>query len=1054
MIAHRDLPTEFPGALGIGFVRKVPNSEPSLHAFIEASKKDGAPLFEIRTPPTSSPVDVSKVSHRFVIQYAEPANRNLAAIGLDIGADLVRREAAERAERSGEATLTRRIHLVQAKEVAPGFLYLLPVYRDGRPIATEEERKAATIGWVYMPIFSRAIFEGVRDNIDEQLDFEVYDGDTSDYARLIYDNDGHISEAPATTPSSPNADNRRFSEFHRLALGGQTWGITTSTTPSFEHESMSSARVILWSGSLLSVLLSVFVWLLASEKKRVYRLAQHMTTQVRRESERANLALSGGGLGFWDWDLEHQHVAYDDRWAEMIGETTSTLAPHPDAWSARIHPEDRARTEVILQQHFRRETQAYEAQFRLRHRDGSWRSILAKGKVFEWSSDGRPLRMVGTHLDVSKETETRAQLARQVDAAEHAARLARVGTWEMEVANGVVTWSKEVFRIFDMPEEADFSLHRCFSLFSGEDVQRISQAVETCRSVGTSWDLELSGRTASGRMLSLRWIGEPVYDGAAVIKLRGALQDTTEQTSARHSLEAALQEARTFRNALDQNYIFSVTDVSGKILDVNDAFCKSSGYSAEELIGKDHSWLSSGQHPRSFWQEAWQVISENRAWRGEVCNRHKNGSFYWVDTTIIPFTHRDGSISHYVAIRVDITQRKQIEADLVEANEAATRASRSKSEFLANMSHEIRTPMNGVVGMTDLLLETKLTLEQIELATTVKESAETLLTVINDILDFSKVEAGKLELASSVFELRPLLQRIEAMVGHKTRAKRLSYILEFAPEVPRMIEGDSHRLSQVLLNLVGNAVKFTSEQGAIVVRVALEREESDRFLVLFAVTDTGIGISPEHQHRIFEAFAQADSSIAHRFGGTGLGLSISSKLVQLMGGRLNVVSEPGRGSTFSFTLPFRRPSQTIEESGTAQTSAASSAQIPPALRVLLAEDNVVNQRVALGILERAGHTVILATNGAEAIQLFEQHPIDLILMDMQMPVMGGEEATSHLRRRERGRHIPIIALTAHAIAGDRERYLQAGLTDYVSKPINRGELFGAIARALKPGQER
>jgi PAS domain S-box-containing protein len=503
--------------------------------------------------------------------------------------------------------------------------------------------------------------------------------------------------------------------------------------------------------------------------------------------------------------------------------------------------------------------------------------------------------------------------------------------------------------------------------------------------------------------------------------------------------------------ALDQHAIVSITDKTGRILYANDRFCASAGYPREEFLGNTHGIVKSGVHGPDFYRELWSTILDGMVWKGEMCNRSKSGELYWFASTIVPLTGPNGQPDQFIGICTDITRRKAAEADLQSAKEIAEAANRAKSEFLANMSHEIRTPMNGIIGMTDLALHTELTAEQRDYLLTVKTSADALLTIINDILDFSKIEAGKLGIEAIPFDLPTLIGEPVRLLAPRADEKQLRCVSRIASSVPAQVIGDPVRLRQILLNLLGNAIKFT-EVGEVAIEVAAKVGAGETALLHFAVRDTGIGIPPDKQEHIFEAFAQEDSSTSRRFGGTGLGLSICSRLVELMHGRMWLESTQGVGSSFHFELELP---VIAAETGTAKTavpdvtSTTNNGASTRAAHVLLVEDNAVNQRVATVLLERRGHHVRLAQNGIEALDALVDGRFDVILMDMQMPLMDGLEATREIRKREIAAGVartPIIAMTANAMQGDREICIEAGMDDYVSKPIRADLMYEALDR--------
>jgi PAS domain S-box-containing protein len=436
--------------------------------------------------------------------------------------------------------------------------------------------------------------------------------------------------------------------------------------------------------------------------------------------------------------------------------------------------------------------------------------------------------------------------------------------------------------------------------------------------------------------------------------------------------------------------------------------------------------------------------------------RHKDGHYLWLLSRGLAVRDAGGRAVRMVGTHTDVSARKHAEAALMQAKEAAEAANRAKSEFLANMSHEIRTPMNGVLGMLNLALDTPLSEEQHEYLDLARSSADALLHILNDILDFSKIEAGRMDMHLEAVDPRELANELVRFMEPRCREKGLACVSDIDPALPTLLMADPVRLRQVLVNLLGNAIKFTTSGG---VRLSLRRvAEKSGDALRIGVRDSGIGIAPERQAEVFEAFTQADNSITRRFGGTGLGLTISNRLVRLMGehlggeSRLELASELGRGSEFFFFLPLREPTA-IESAPPRQARFEL-----PSLHILLAEDNAINRKLAVTLLTREGHRVTVAEDGETALAALAQASFDLILMDLQMPGLSGLAVTRQIRANEAadrgGARIPIVALTANAFAEDRQACLDAGMDGFVSKPIRREELFAAIAAARDATQPR
>ena len=709
--------------------------------------------------------------------------------------------------------------------------------------------------------------------------------------------------------------------------------------------------------------------------------------------------------------------------------------------------------------------------------------------------------------------------------------------------------------------------------------------VEMKRTDGTVFWCSLAGRAVDSSSPD---------DGAIWI-----LQDTTERKRA----EMVLRKLSRAVEASPASIV--ITDRQGHFEYVNPKFCQVTGYSFDEICGRNPRVLKSGQNPPELYQQLWATITQGREWRGEFSNRKKSGEIFWEFASISPIRGSDGQITHFVAVKEDITARKRAEEELLETNQSleqataranqmalqAELASIAKSDFLANMSHELRTPMNGLLGLLSLLLDTNLTADQRQYAQIARNSGQALLVLLNDLLDYSKIEARKLTLETLDFDLFGLLDEFLGTMAPRAHEKGLVLGCLAAPEVPSALRGDPGRLRQILLNLAGNAIKFTS-RGEVVIRVSVVADDPREVRLRFAVQDTGIGIPEDKRGLLFTKFSQVDSSTTRFYGGTGLGLAISKQLAELMGGEIGVRSEADHGSEFWFTVRLvRQPSPatvaplSAELRGVriliaeghrvnreilrvllqswglrcaevpdgpsalralAQAKAAHDpftiafldAQIPgqegealgraiktdatlketrlvmltvlghsdrrsrweeigflatltkpvrrqelkqvleaaisgaptPALqasatpnfasghassqaRILIAEDNRINQQVAVGLLKKLGLSAEVVANGLEAVQALETVPYDLVFMDVQMPEMDGFQATRVIRdphSQVLDHLVPIIAMTAHAMQGDRERCLEAGMDDYVSKPIEVPALAAALAKWLTP----
>lgn len=540
-----------------------------------------------------------------------------------------------------------------------------------------------------------------------------------------------------------------------------------------------------------------------------------------------------------------------------------------------------------------------------------------------------------------------------------------------------------------------------------------------------------------------------IFLAQAAISLENArlYERLKQQVDQRIRVEERLRQSRTFlRGILDNSpAIIFVKDMAGRYQLINARFERLFQCSEAQLMGKTDEGL--------FFSEA--ILRMTRTDGDSLCHSEGieqedslkvAGEQRAFLTIKFPLFDASGRPTGVCGLASDITERKRMEEDLRKAKVAAEGANRAKSEFLANISHELRTPMNGILGMSDLLFDTPLSQDQRECLTLVKDSAHSLLGILSDLLDFSQIEAGRLGLREASFDLRRILSSTLGVMRPQAQAKGLDFVWEIAPELPEFLLGDAGRLRQVVVNLVGNALKFTS-RGEVEVSVGLSPKTAAEgpVLLYIRVRDSGIGIPEGELEAIFSHFYQVDGSLSRRYGGTGLGLTISREIVRLLGGRLWAESQMGQGSVFHLELPFEEVSQPQ-----ALTPDAGPMPGPErALRILVAEDNPVNQKLVLRLLEKRGHGVSLAASGCEVLEMLEHDFFDLVLMDVQMPDVDGMEATRRIRCLDPShpaRNIPIIALTAHAMEGDRERFLASGMNDYLPKPIDARGLFALVEK--------
>lgn len=641
-------------------------------------------------------------------------------------------------------------------------------------------------------------------------------------------------------------------------------------------------------------------------------------------------------------------------------------------------------------------------------------------------------------------------LARTIDHLDRAQRLANIGSWEWDLATGELDWSDQIFHIFGLTPRAFRPTYEAFLAFvHPDDRSRVEAAVQRALDTGGAYEQDHRVVLPDGGVRIVHEQGEVIFgpDGKPA-GMTGAVQDVTRlrtaETASRRSQEMLESMLRISPEAI------VVADPVGRILLFSAGAEATFGYIAEEVVGQGVEILMAerfrqghGRHVAQFAQGERPSLRMHE--RGEILGLRKSGEEFPAEASLAKLETGDGFV--FTTIIRDLSERKAAERRLIEARELAERASLAKSSFLANMSHEIRTPLNGVLGIAGALARTELTERQTEMVHLIEASGRALEGLLSDILDLAKVDAGRMSIRADPFDLCTVVKDTVALFQASAGEKGVRLILDAPPASPCHFRGDDLRIRQVLSNLLSNAVKFTS-QGEIRVRVVPLRDAPGGPRIRFSVEDTGIGFAADQAACLFERFEQADGSITRRFGGTGLGLAICKSLVELMGGAIAAASSPGRGSVFSFELPLapvEPPSSVADASENSEQRPA-----PRRMQVLLAEDHVINRRAVELILECLPIDLTCVDNGEEALALAKSRAFDLILMDMQMPIMDGLTAIRRIRAHEQAAgapRAPICVLTANAMPEHRTAAERAGADGFLTKPIHAEALIATVVEA-------
>ena len=828
-------------------------------------------------------------------------------------------------------------------------------------------------------------------------------------------------------------------------------------------------------------------------------------------SEYWMFALQGTGIGLWEWDVPTGTVIFSPEWKTLFGYAQDEVGDGFDEWIGRIHPQDLAHTHEALQAYAQGTEQTLTLEHRLRCKDGSYRWVMARGNVYSRAQGGTPLRIIGIHMDITEHKHLLQRMTIQHQVAEALVRVSGLDNAMSSILRPVcqtLRWDEGLLWVVDESAQR----LRCHSLWaaSGEASEHYGTA---SRELTFACGVGLPGRVWAGTKPV--WISDVTLDknfpraalaeqvgfhtaaafpvrlsdrvyavleffhheilpeDPALLSTFQAVADQLSQFCAREQAEADIAttaaELRSVSAAINAVQGVAEFALDGTLLMANDNFLKLMGYRLDEVLWQHHRMFCDPDHVSSHaYMDFWRKLNQGQFETGMYRRLGKGGKEVWIQASYSPIFDVTGKVSKIMKFSVDITAQKQAETkleqaareleqknrELAVARDQALEAVKVKAEFLATMSHEIRTPMNGVIGMTGLLLETPLNAQQREYAETVRLSGEQLLDIINEILDFSKIEAGKLKLETINFDLHATVEDAVGLLGERADAKGLELMSLVQAGVPTALRGDPGRLRQVLVNIIGNAIKFT-ERGEVVVAVNVvdgpgglvaTPQGMPHQTLRFEVADTGVGIAQEQLAKLFQPFTQADGSNTRKYGGTGLGLAICQQLIGMMGGHIGVRSKVGEGSVFWFTLSF--PLQAAVDQPVLLPHTALRDR-----RVLIVDDHLTNRQVLEQSLRKQGVICESATDGFHALECLRgaagrQNRFDVAILDMQMPGMDGLELARHITSDPQIRATRLVLLTSVGQRGDAKKAQDVGIAAYLTKPIRQSLLYECLSVVL------
>ncbi|MFM1981071.1 MAG: hypothetical protein RLZ68_2336 [Pseudomonadota bacterium] len=1023
MVHTMDIERQFVGVKSFAFVERVMRAD--LSAYERKARAQGASGFKITT--------AGQAPDLYVVRHIEPLMPNFAAWGFDVGQEPIRREMLNRAVATGEASLSGALTLVAAEKSGKALLYAMPIFRSGADPQTAEQRSVALKGFVAAAVVVSSVMQGAADSASEPIAVELFDGDTQVPANLLFD--------VQTKDLSPTPN---FQSVRPISVGGRLLNLRATGAPEFEASvDRSAAAATGVGGAFASFLMALAVWALASGRMRAQNLARRMTAEL--DTMARVVQTTDNAVIITDRDL---HITWVNAgFTRMSGYTLEEAQGKPPG---ALLGSRKTRPEVIkILADAAAAGQPCRVELVNIAKDGHeyWLDTDVQ-PMFDQKGELAGFMEIGTDISDQKRDQLDLEIA-QRNLTDLANRLnlavegGNDGLWDwMDITLDEQWWSPSYYAQLGYSlDELPATGANFMSVVHPDFRTKIDEAMQLALHHGKPYDQEMLLNT---KHLGYRWFrsrGKVFRDAKGnATRVAGSSQDIHDRKLAEAEVKRASALLRGSIDALEEAFaLFDSKDClvmcnrryievhANTVLPIEPGvsltqilFATAENRMVPEAIGREDEWVQEclALHSQLF-SSSQRVLSDGRVLR--VTNTRMD----------------DG---HSVVFAVDVTH-------LVHATEAAEAASRSKSQFLANMSHEIRTPMNAILGMLKLLQNTELTTTQLDYAGKTEGAARSLLGLLNDILDFSKVEAGKMTLDPRPFRIDKMLRDLSVILSSNVGNKTIEVLFDVDPQMPRCVVGDDMRLQQVLINLGGNAIKFTSE-GEVVLGLHVIERTDDEVLLEFAVKDSGIGIAPESQSHIFSGFSQAEASTTRRFGGTGLGLAISSRLVGLLGGEMKLQSAPGQGSIFSFQLRM----------AVAKELETSLPLAPPqtiAQRTLIVDDNDIARDLLVNMASTLGWLVDAADSGTQALALVQQRlhhgeSYDVVFVDWQMPDMDGWQTNQHLRDMVSavpGQPMPMVFMvTAHGrdMLSQKAAQEQATLNGFLVKPVTASMLLDAV----------